>query len=69
MSSGCWKACTVVSDMLGYIWVHRDCAILPTTVIISSTGVMDGFVMYLFLKNIVSDTYLALVEFHRSQYQ
>ena len=63
-----WRACTVVSDILGCMCVCRDCNILSAAAMIASAGVTDGFVIYLCLKNTVSDTFFALVEIiHRSQ--
>ena len=68
MSSRCLRACTCVLDMFGCMCVRRDCDILLAAAMIASTRVIDGFVIYLCLKNTVSDTLFALVEItHRSQ--
>ena len=68
VSLGRWRACTVVLDILGCMCVCRDCNILLTATMIESAGVTDGFVIYLCLKDTVSDTIFALVKIiHRSQ--
>ena len=61
MSSRGWRTCTVVSDMIGCMWVCRDCAISFAAAMMASAGVTDGFVTYLCLKNTVSNTLFSLV--------
>ena len=56
MTSRRWVACIVVLDMLGCIWVGGDSAILTAAIMMASVGVTDGFVIYLCLKNTVSET-------------
>ena len=68
MSSRRWRACIVVSDMFECVWVHSDCKIFSAVATIASAGVTNRFVIYLCLRNTVSDTPFALVEItHRSQ--
>ena len=62
MSSRRCRACTVVPDTLGCMWVHRDCAIVSAAEMITSAGVADGFGIYLCFKKTVSDTLFAPVE-------
>ena len=51
ISSRRWRACTVVSDILGCMCVCRDCDILSAAAMIASAGVTAEFVIYLSEKH------------------